>query len=233
MGDILTELIGYSSHEILGLAKCDKRSPSDKWDKWLLLISSEGKNWDKDPRPPGWDSLGWSVLVKRPASPSKDVRDTKKYTTLKWDAVGMTVSKVTVTLNPNSTPDESPIDTVNSLLLAPPRDKVAPNGSKTNNLPSGKKKTPIGNSRVNNKKNNTKHNTKTSNSKTTSPPASILKKPLPLPPTLSIPTSSSQEIPSCSPSTPNEMEVDVPDSPSLPPPPSQKSPTPLSAFSEW
>ena len=153
MGDILNELIGFTSHEILGLAKCDKRSPSDRWDKWLLLISSEGKNWDKDPRPKNWDTLGWSALVKRPGSPSKEVKDTKKYTTLRWDAVGMTVSKVTVIRNPNSSPDEAPMDSVNLTLSAPPREQVLPNGSKTTHLPSGKKNQPSNNHKQSNQKN--------------------------------------------------------------------------------
>ena len=33
MGEMLSELIGFESHEILGITKCDPRSNTDRWDK--------------------------------------------------------------------------------------------------------------------------------------------------------------------------------------------------------
>ena len=42
MGEMLSQLVGYQSHEILGITKCDARSNQDRWDKWLMLVASEG-----------------------------------------------------------------------------------------------------------------------------------------------------------------------------------------------
>ncbi len=97
MGEMLSELIGFEWHEILGNTKCDPRSNTDRWDKWLMLVSSDGKDWDLDPRPTNWTELGWAVSVKRPGSPLKETNDSKKYTSIRWDSSGCTDSKTTVT----------------------------------------------------------------------------------------------------------------------------------------
>ena len=111
MGDILRELVGYNSHNILGVTKCDPRSHTDRWDKWMLLVSSDGKDWDKDPRPPNWTKMGWTLSVKRPGSPLLNVNDSKKYVTLRWDSEGHSVSKETVRLNHNiSSQDGNTVD---------------------------------------------------------------------------------------------------------------------------
>jgi hypothetical protein len=141
MGDILQELEGYSSHDILGIAKCNHRSNDDKWDKWLLLISSENTthDWEKDPRPSNWTSLGWSHTIKRSPSPIKNSPDVKKYTTLIWDADGHTISKSIFTPNPNRAPSlDIPLSHSSSSQDKPnERQKVFP---KDNNkkLPGGK-----------------------------------------------------------------------------------------------
>ena len=151
MGSMLAELIGYSSHEILGLAKCDPRSKADRWDKWLMLVSSEGKNWEEDPRPPNWAALGWAVTVKRPGSPLKESLDTKKYTSIRWDSHGRTVSKTTVTPSTTTTP----IQPSSSSSLVPtslnPRAQVTVNnegfkmvgGKPRKNLPKKPKIVPV------------------------------------------------------------------------------------------
>jgi hypothetical protein len=142
MGDVLEELNGYTSHEILGLAKCDPRSPSDRWNKWLLLVSSDGKNWEDDHRPPNWASLGWAVTVKRASSPLKETPDAKRYTSIRWDSSGRTISKTTVIPPPiTSTPSES-LSPIPVILQSIPR---APVGVSTGtfSLPAGKNRNPL------------------------------------------------------------------------------------------
>ena len=40
-GDILRELGGYTSHDVLDIAKCDMRAKEDRWDRWLLLVNTD------------------------------------------------------------------------------------------------------------------------------------------------------------------------------------------------
>ena len=124
MGDILRELVGYNSHNILGVVKCDPWSHTDRWDKWMLLVSSDGKDWDKDPRPPNWNKMGWTLSVKRPGSPIVNVSDSKKYVTLRWDSEGHSISKETIRLHPNlsaQTESESSSSTPSSGNVTKPK----------------------------------------------------------------------------------------------------------------
>jgi hypothetical protein len=101
-GDILRELVGYTSHDVLGIAKCDTRFKEDRWDRWLLLVNTDKNSvdWENDPRPDNWVSKGWTHTIRRPPSPTRNSHDTRNFTTVTWDPDGCTVSKVSITPHP-------------------------------------------------------------------------------------------------------------------------------------
>jgi hypothetical protein len=151
MGDILQELEGYDSHQILGVTKCDPRSHTDRYDKWLLLVSSDGRDWDKDPRPHNWANLGWTLTVKRPGSPTQCITDSQKYVTLRWDAEGHTISKEETRTHSNlstNTLVESELNTTTKTSSTPhnennDRQKLNPKTNTNPKLPRGKKNTTL------------------------------------------------------------------------------------------
>ena len=101
------------------------------------MLVTDNKDWDKDPRPPNWGFLGWSVTVKRPGSPLRDTADVKKYTSLRWDHKGHSVARITVTPKPEQTPSTTTDNTQNP-PQAHPRMSVSTNNEGAF-LPVGKK----------------------------------------------------------------------------------------------
>ena len=131
-GDILRELGGYTSHDILGIAKCDPRTSDDRWDRWLLLVNSDKTtcDWEKDPRPESWTVKGWTHTIRRSPSPQRNTHDKRNYTTVTWDPDGCTVSKVTkypIKLTSNA-PSDPPLNGKQSKPPKTNQNRATPTG---------------------------------------------------------------------------------------------------------
>ena len=133
MSDILNELEGFSSSDILGISKCDPRSPHDRYEKWLLLTGTDCSTRMLDNPRPNWKDKQWSINHRSSTSPSKTSSSTKSFSTLLWDPKDRRLSKIPPT---SSTPSVQ--STVNKKHTV--NQKLSKAGKKTHALSDQKAK---------------------------------------------------------------------------------------------